>query len=186
MVLSDKAFEVLDTLDRQPIINQRQLAQHAGISLGQVNYILKSLVDKGLVKAGNFRRSRRKIGYAYLLTPKGIQAKSRLAVRFITSKLEEYDSLRNRLTERLASVEQKGHRHLAFVGPQIVRDFVGSIIAEKKLNLVFTGYFRDWRDLKEIDARAFDLVLLFNDVPGGVNRIAESLGISRDKLVPLW
>jgi len=186
MELSQKTFEVLDTLDRQPIINQRQLARHAGISLGQVNYILKSLVDRGLVKAGNFRRSRRKIGYAYLLTPKGIQAKSRLAVRFITSKLEEYDSLRNRLTEKLASVEEKGHRRLAFVGPRIVKDFIGSIIAEKKLNLVFTGCFQGWKELREMDAGAYDLVLLFNDVPGGVNRIAESLGISRDKMVPLW
>lgn len=186
MVLSDKAFEVLDTLDRQPIINQRQLAHHAGVSLGQVNYILKSLVDKGLVKAGNFRRSPHKIGYAYLLTPKGIQTKSRLAVRFITSKIEEYDALRNRLTERLASVEQNGHRRVAFVGPQIVRDFIGSIIADKKLNLVITGYFRDWRELSGIDAGAYDLVLLFDDVPGGLNRIAESLGISREKLVPLW
>jgi EPS-associated MarR family transcriptional regulator len=186
MVLSDKAFEVLDTLDRQPIINQRQLAQHAGISLGQVNYILKSLLDKGLVKVGNFRKSPHKIGYAYLLTPKGIQAKSRLAVRFITSRLEEYDSLRTRLTERLAAVEAGGHRHLAFVGPQIMRDFIGSIVGEKKLNLVFTGYYRDWRELRGIDAGAFDLVLLFDDVPGGVNRIAESVGISRNKLVPLW
>jgi EPS-associated MarR family transcriptional regulator len=186
MALSDKAFEVLDTLDRQPIINQRQLAQHAGVSLGQVNYILKSLLDKGFVKAGNFRKSHHKIGYAYLLTPKGLQAKSRLAVRFITAKLEEYDSLRNRLTERLASVEAKGHTRIAFVGPQIVRDFIGSIILEKKLNLVFTDYFRDWRELRGIDAGAYDLVLLFDDVSGGVNRIAESLGISRDKLIPLW
>jgi EPS-associated MarR family transcriptional regulator len=186
MVLSDKAFEVLDTLDRQPIINQRQLAQHAGVSLGQVNYILKSLLDKGLVKAGNFRKSHHKIGYAYLLTPKGIQAKSRLAVRFITAKLEEYDSLRNRLTERLASVEAKGHTQVAFVGPQIVKDFIVSIIVEKNLNLAFTGYYQDWKQLREIDAGAYDLVLLFHDVPGGVNKIAESLGISRDKLVPLW
>jgi DNA-binding Lrp family transcriptional regulator len=64
MVLSDKAFEVLDTLDRQPIINQRQLAQHAGISLGQVNYILKSLLGKGFVKVGNFRKSPHKVGYS--------------------------------------------------------------------------------------------------------------------------
>src|SRR4030042_1356105 len=179
MELSRKTFEVLDTLDRQPIVNQRQLAQHAGISLGQVNYILKSLLGKGLVKVGNFRKSPHKIGYAYLLTPKGIQAKSRLAVRFITSKLEEYDTLRNRLTERLAAVEEKGHAHVAFVGPQIVRDFIGSIIVEKKLGLVLTGYFRDGRELRGTDARAYDLVLLFDDGPGGVNRIAESLGISR-------
>jgi EPS-associated MarR family transcriptional regulator len=186
MELGQKTFEILDTLDRQPIINQRQLAQHAGISLGQVNYILKSLLDKGLVKAGNFRKSRRKIGYAYLLTPKGIQTKSRLAVRFITSKLEEYDSLRNRLAEKLASIESRKSRQIAFVGPQIVKTFIESIINEQDLELEVTAYFRDWRDLKEIDAGAYELVLLFDDVPGGVNKIAESLGMSRDQLVPLW
>ena len=186
MELSRKTFEVLDTLDRQPIINQRQLAQHAGISLGQVNYILKSLLDKGLVKAGNFRKSRRKIGYAYLLTPKGIQTKSRLAVRFITSKLEEYDSLRSRLAEKLASIESRNFRQIAFVGPQVVRSFVESIINEQDLRLEVTVYFRDWRDLKEINAGGYDLILLFDDVPGGVNRIVEALGISKDKLVPLW
>jgi len=186
MVLSDKAFEVLDTLERQPIINQRQLAQHAGISLGQVNYILKSLLGKGFVKMWNFRKSPRKIGYAYLLTPKGIQAKSRLAVRFITSKLEEYDSLRNRLAEKLVSIESRNARRIAFVGPQIVKSFIESIVTEQDLRLEVNVYFRDWRDLKEISAVAYDLVLLFDDVPGGVNRISESLSISRDKLVPLW
>ena len=186
MELPQKTFEVLDTLDRQPIMNQRQLAEHAGVSLGQVNYILKSLLDKGLVKAGNFHKSRRKIGYAYLLTPKGIQAKSRLAVRFITSKLEEYDTLRNRLAGKLASIQSRNSRQIAFVGPQIMQNFLESIINEQDLRLEVTAYFRDWRDLKEINGGAYDLVLLFDDVPGGVNKIAESLGISRDKLVPLW
>jgi EPS-associated MarR family transcriptional regulator len=186
MELSHKTFEVLDTLDRQPIINQRQLAQHAGISLGQVNYILKSLLGKGFVKMGNFRNSPRKIGYAYLLTPKGIQAKSRLAVRFITSKLEEYDSLRTRLAEKLVSIESRNARRIAFVGPQIVKSFIESIVTEQDLRLEVSVYFRDWRDLKEISAVAYDIVLLFDDVPGGVNKIAESLSISRDKLVPLW
>jgi EPS-associated MarR family transcriptional regulator len=186
MELSQKTFEVLDTLDRQPIINQRQLAQHAGISLGQVNYILKSLLDNGLVKVGNFRKSPHKIGYAYLLTPKGIQAKSRLAVRFITSKLEEYESLRNRLAEKLASIESRNSRQIAFVGPQIVKSFIQSIIDEEDIELEVTAHFKDWRHLRAVDAGAYNLVLLFDDVPGGLNRIAESLGIARGKLVPLW
>jgi EPS-associated MarR family transcriptional regulator len=186
MELSQKSFEVLDTLDRQPIINQRQLAQHAGISLGQVNYILKSLLDNGLVKVGNFRKSPHKIGYAYLLTPKGIQAKSRLAVRFITSKLEEYESLRNRLAEKLASIESRNSRQIAFVGPQIVKSFIQSIIDEEDIELEVTAHFKDWRHLRAVDAGAYNLVLLFDDVPGGLNRIAESLGIARGKLVPLW
>ena len=183
---SQKTFEVLDALDRREIQNQRQLAKHAGVSLGQVNYILKSLLDRGLVKAGNFRKSRRKIGYAYLLTPKGIQTKSRLAVRFITSKIEEYDSLRNRLAEKLANLERENARQIAFVGPQIVKSFIESILNEQELKLELTGHFRDWRELKKNHAGGYDLVLLFDDVPGGVNKIAESLSISRDKLVSLW
>jgi EPS-associated MarR family transcriptional regulator len=186
MDLGQKTFEVLDTLDRQPIINQRQLAQHAGVSLGQVNYILKSLLGKGFVKVGNFRKSPHKIGYAYLLTPKGIQAKSRLAVRFITCKLEEYDSLRSRLAEKLASIESRKTRQIAFVGPQVVKSFIESIINEQELKLEVAVYFSDWRDLKGINGGTYDLVLLFDDIPGGVNRIAESLSISRHKLVPLW
>ena len=91
---SEKTFQVLDILDRQEISTQRQLAEHSGISLGQVNYILKSLLEKGLVKIGNFRKHPRKIGYVYLLTPRGIEAKSRLAVRFVMSKLNEYSNLR--------------------------------------------------------------------------------------------
>jgi len=183
---SRKTFEVLDTLDRQPIINQRQLAQHAGISLGQVNYILKSLLDKGLVKAGNFRKSRRKIGYAYLLTPKGIQTKSRLAVRFITSKLEEYDSLRNRLAEKLASIENKEARQIAFVGPQIVKDFIGSIIVEKKLNLVLAGYYRDYREMRTVKTDSYDVVLLFDNVSGGLSKFAEATAMPKHKLLQLW
>ena len=186
MELSQKSFEVLDTLDRQPIINQRQLAQHAGISLGQVNYIIKSLLDKGLVKVGNFRKSPRKIGYAYLLTSKGIQTKSRLAVRFITSKLEEFDSLRNRLAEKLASIESRNSRQIAFVGPQIVKSFIQSIIDEEDIELEVTAHFKDWRHLRAVDAGSYNLVLFFDDVPGGLNKTAETLGISRDKLVPLW
>jgi EPS-associated MarR family transcriptional regulator len=186
MELSQKTFEVLDTLDRQPNINQRQLAQHAGISLGQVNYILKSLLDKGLVKVGNFRKNPHKLSYTYLLTPKGIQTKSRLAVKFITSKLEEYDSLCKRLAERLAAIEAGGHAHVVFVGPQIVKDFITSLIVQKKLSWTLMGYFLDWRDISGLEPDAYDLVLFFDDVPRGLNRIAESLGISRDKLVPLW
>ena len=73
---SEKTFQVLDALDREEISTQRQLADNSGISLGQVNYILKSLLGKGLVKVSNFKKNPNKIGYAYFLTPKGIEEKS--------------------------------------------------------------------------------------------------------------
>jgi EPS-associated MarR family transcriptional regulator len=186
MALSDKAFEVLDTLDRQPIFSQRQLARHAGISLGQVNYILKSLLEKGFVKIGNFRKSPNKSGYMYLLTPKGIHAKSRLAARFITSKLIEYESLRSRLADKLQGLEDKGHRMIAFVGPQVVKDFAEALIRERGLNLSLANRCKTWRDLKCVDSASFDIALLFDGSSESTAKISDSTGIPRDKIVLLW
>jgi len=186
MILSEKAFQVLDTLDRQEIFTQRELAEHSGISLGQVNYILKSLLEKGLVKIGNFRKNPYKIGYVYLLTPKGIEAKSRLAVKFVMSKLKEYHTLRDRLTERLTTIEEKVHVRIIFVGPPIVKEFVDSIIDEKHMKLVLVGHRDNWKDLKNIKPESFDRALLFDDDSEGVRKIGETTGISREKLLPLW
>jgi len=69
MELSEDHFQILDTLDREEISTQRQLAEQASISLGQVNYVLKSFLEKGLVKIGNFRKNPRKIGYVLSLDP---------------------------------------------------------------------------------------------------------------------
>ena len=87
-------------------VSQRELARDTGVSLGKVNYALRALVDKGWIKIGNFRRSETKLRYAYLLTPKGIDAKARLAREFLARKLHEYDqlhreieSLRNQLKD---------------------------------------------------------------------------------------
>jgi len=186
MKLSEKTFQVLDTLDRQEISTQRQLAQHSGISLGQVNYILKSLLEKGLVKIGNFRRNPDKIGYAYLLTPKGIEAKSRLAVKFVMSKLREYHSLRNRLTEKLTIIEKEGHVRIIFVGPPIVKEFVDSIIDEKHMKLVLVGHCNNSKELGNIEPELFDIALLFDDNSVGIRKMGEATGISREKLLPLW
>ncbi len=186
MEQSEKTFQILDTLDRQEISTQRQLAEHSGISLGQVNYILKSLLEKGFVKIGNFRKNPRKIGYVYLLTPKGIEAKSRLAVRFVMSKLGEYNALRKGLAERLAIIEKKGHCSIIFVGPPLVKEFVDSIIKERHLKLLLVDHCNDWKHLKNIEPESFDIALLFDDNSDGVRKISEAIGISREKLIPLW
>jgi len=186
MELSNKDFEVLDALDRQEITTQRQLSRHAGISLGQVNYLLKSLLQGGLVKLGNFRKNPNKIGYVYLLTPKGIEAKSMLAAKFVTSKLEEYHSLRHRLAERLLIIEKKGRFRIVFVGPEIVKEFVASIIKEKDLNLSLTAHCHTWNDLKRYKLETFDIALLFDGVPRETKRIAADSGIPRNKLMSLW
>jgi EPS-associated MarR family transcriptional regulator len=186
MDISKKDFQVLEALDNQEITSQRQLSEQAGISLGQVNYVLKSLLEKGLVKIGNFRKSPKKIGYAYLLTPKGFETKSRLAAGFVVSKLREYNRLRLKITEKLADIEKKGHISIIFVGPEIVREFVDSIIKEEQLKLILAGHCNNWQELTKYAPESFDIAILFDSNTVGIKKIYEATGIHRDKLVPLW
>ena len=90
----DTHFRVLALLERNPDISQRDLAKALGISLGGVNYSLRALVEKGMVKAQNFSSSDKKLSYAYILTPKGLVEKSQLTARFLKRKMDEYEALR--------------------------------------------------------------------------------------------
>ncbi len=87
-------FKVMRALEANPNTSQRELAESMGMSLGKANYCLKALIDKGLIKVRNFRNSQNKLAYAYLLTPKGIAAKTRLTARFLKRKIAEYEALR--------------------------------------------------------------------------------------------
>ena len=94
LMLDDSThYRLLKHLTEHPDCTQRQLAAAMGISLGKANYCLNALIEKGLIKAGNFRRSPDKGTYAYLLTPEGVQEKARVTVRFLQRKMEEYDAL---------------------------------------------------------------------------------------------
>ena len=75
-------------------MTQRELAEALGVSLGKANYCLKALINRGLVKAENFKNSANKRAYLYLLTPKGMEAKARISVRFLQRKMEEYETLK--------------------------------------------------------------------------------------------
>ena len=90
-------LRVLRALEANPELSQRQLAAELGVSLGGVNYALKALIDRGFVKADNFRKSGSKVTYLYVLTPKGIAEKSALATAFLGRKLEEYEVLRQEI-----------------------------------------------------------------------------------------
>lgn len=85
---------MLRLLEARPELSQRDLARELGTSLGKINYCLNALIDKGLIKARNFRNSRNKLGYAYLLTPRGIDSKATIAVQFLKRKMAEYESLK--------------------------------------------------------------------------------------------
>jgi len=78
-------------------MNQRDLADSLGVSLGKVNYCLKALLDKGLIKMQNFRNHGNKRAYAYLLTPSGVSAKAELTVVFLRQKMDEYQRLKDEI-----------------------------------------------------------------------------------------
>ena len=90
----DTHFRVLRLLQENPEMSQRELAEAVGVSVGGIHYVLNALIDKGLVKLGNFTAAEDKRRYAYVLTPRGIKEKSLIAGRFLKRKLAEYDALK--------------------------------------------------------------------------------------------
>ena len=90
-------LRVLRALETNPELSQRQLAAELGVSLGGVNYALKALMERGFVKADNFRKSGNKVAYLYVLTPKGVAEKTSLAAAFLGRKIEEYEVLRQEI-----------------------------------------------------------------------------------------
>ncbi len=90
----DTYFRVMRLLQENPDLTQRELAQKLGVSVGGLNYCLKALMEKGLVKMQNFQQSKNKFGYVYVLTPRGIAEKAALTNRFLRRKMEEYEALK--------------------------------------------------------------------------------------------
>lgn len=99
MLSDEMRYKLLRLLETHPEMSQRDVARELDISLGRVNFCLKALVHKGWIKATSFKNSQNKAAYMYLLTPRGIQAKSRLTVRFLRAKVREYESLRTEIEE---------------------------------------------------------------------------------------
>jgi EPS-associated MarR family transcriptional regulator len=98
--LSDELrYRLLKELENNPSLSQRELADTLGISVGKVNYCVRALVQKGWVKARNFKNSNNKLAYTYYLTPRGIDLKAQLAFEFLQIKLREVEMLREELAE---------------------------------------------------------------------------------------
>jgi EPS-associated MarR family transcriptional regulator len=90
-------FEVMRKIQKSPDSSQREMAEELGFSLGKLNYCLKALKQKGLVKIRNFQKNPKKINYVYFLTPKGISIKTKLTINFMKRKMFEYDQLKKEL-----------------------------------------------------------------------------------------
>ena len=93
VISEETRYKLMRLIAANPQLSQRDVARELGISLGKVNYCLKALMQRGWVKAHNFKNSRNKVGYMYLLTPRGIEAKAALALRFLRIKQQEYEAL---------------------------------------------------------------------------------------------
>jgi len=114
----DISLDLLRKLESNPEYTQRELSQEMGVSLGKVNYCIKKLTEKGLIKLTNFKQNPNKMGYAYFLTPRGIEEKAKLTVSFLKRKITEYELLQKEINElQLESVEyimksDNSHYHL--------------------------------------------------------------------------
>ncbi len=106
-IKEEARFKILRLLHENPELTQRELGERVGISLGAVNYSLRALIGRGLVKAGNFSRNPNKLGYAYVLMPAGIVEKTLLTGRFLNQKVIEYHALQieiDALSKEMSSV----------------------------------------------------------------------------------
>jgi len=104
--MSDEVhYRLLKILAERPDASQRELADILGVSLGKVNYCVKALLEKGWVKAKNFKNSRNKLAYCYLLTSSGIDAKARITARFLKRKLAEYEALKTEIEQLTREID---------------------------------------------------------------------------------
>ena len=94
-------FNVLRKINSKPRSSQRELAEELGFSLGKLNYCLKALKTKGLIKIKNFGKNPNKLNYIYVLTPRGIAAKTKLTLGFMKRKMQEYDELKEEMKQQL-------------------------------------------------------------------------------------
>ena len=92
-------FNVLRKIQKKPESSQRELAEELGFSLGKLNYCLRALKSKGLIKISNFKKNPNKLNYIYILTPKGISQKTKLTLNFMKLKMKEYDELKKEMRQ---------------------------------------------------------------------------------------
>lgn len=99
MLTDEYRYKILKLIEAKPDLSQRELARELGISLGKANFCLKALINVGMVKATNFRNSKNKLAYMYLLTPSGMEAKASITMSFLKRKVEEHDALLREIEE---------------------------------------------------------------------------------------
>ena len=97
MLTEEYSYKILKLVSADAEISQRELAKALGISLGKTNYCLKALIEKGIIKVSNFKNSKNKLAYMYLITPRGIEEKTKITLKFFRNKMLEYESLKKEI-----------------------------------------------------------------------------------------
>jgi EPS-associated MarR family transcriptional regulator len=108
----DLHFRVLQLLQEKPDLSQREMATILGVSNGKLHYCMRALIDKGLLKLGNFANSKHHLGYAYLLTPAGVAQKARMASLFLKRKVREYEALHQEIAALQAELAAHSRGHI--------------------------------------------------------------------------
>lgn len=106
-------YHLLNLLTDEPQLRQLDMARKMGVSVGKVNYCLSELAKKGLIKVKRFKSAKNKLPYSYMLTPRGIEEKGRITVRFLKRKLTEYEEIKRQIVALTKEVEKNGLRGMA-------------------------------------------------------------------------
>ncbi len=105
--MQEAHLKLLRLIASRPHLTQRQFAHELGMSLGKVNYCVNALIEKGWIKARNFRNNKNKLSYVYLLTPKGIEQKAIITMHFLRHKMAEYEALEKEIEDLRSEIEKK-------------------------------------------------------------------------------
>lgn len=180
-MLTQEEFLVLDAIDRHRPRSQRTLARHSGMSLGKTNYVLRKLVDQGLVEIDDAAGDTNKGRYLYLLTPSGEEAKARMTVSFIKARMREFEALRIRLLENLLSLHARGARRLLVLGSQSLGKLLGQIARAEELDLQVVATVSNDDDFRNRPQDEFDSLLIAEDSPS-LGSILQSLSSQGEKV----
>ena len=108
MLSEEMQLNLMRLLKANPELSQRDVARELGVSLGKVNYCLRALIQKGWIKAANFKNSQNKAAYLYLLTPRGVEQQARLTVQFLQIRMHEFETLRSEIEQIRQEAEESG------------------------------------------------------------------------------
>lgn len=108
MLTDEMRYKLMRLLEANPGISQRDVARELGISLGKANYCLQALISKGWIKATNFKNCHNKVAYMYLLTPRGLESKATLTLKYLQIKMREYEALRVEIEDMRREAQRHG------------------------------------------------------------------------------